>query len=62
MLLLFSVTVLNDYLFGKQLFISLSLVNISLCACAYFPFGFKGGIWLYEFLFIACLVNICYFM
>ena len=45
MALLFSVTVLNDYLFGKQLFINLSLVNISLCVYAYFPFGFEDGMW-----------------
>ena len=45
MLLLFSIRQLNDYLFGKKLFIRFTVrERLSVCLCA-FSFGFEGGMW-----------------
>ena len=46
MLMLFSVTVADDHLIGKELFIWLTVGvfrgHLSICGCV-FPFGFEGG-------------------
>ena len=40
---------LNDHLFGKEVFIWFTVrvfrECLSVCVCASFPFGFKGGMW-----------------
>ena len=49
MLLLFQLASLNDHLFGKELFIRLTVCvfreRSPVCVCASFPFCFEGGMW-----------------
>ena len=49
MLLLFSVRMMKNCLFGEELFVRFTVrvycESLSVCVCAYFPTGFEGGMW-----------------